>query len=119
MAKMGMRVWNLAALAAALTVAGCTNWWPWSRGPTEQARYPADARIYQCDAGRQLVVRYLDGAKSVMVMYPEREFRLDQVPAASGARYSNARTTLHSSGDEAFVEEDGKTVFANCKIAPK
>jgi membrane-bound inhibitor of C-type lysozyme len=110
---------DLMIPAVALALVGCTSWWPGSRGPAEQARYPADARIYQCDAGRQLVVRYLDGGKSAMVMYPEREFRLDQVPAASGARYSNTRTTLHTKGDEAFVEEDGKTVFANCRIPAK
>jgi membrane-bound inhibitor of C-type lysozyme len=111
------RKWTIPAVALAL--AGCTSWWPWSSGPAEQARYPADARIYECDAGKRLVVRYLDGGKAAMVMYPEREFRLDQVPAASGARYSNDRTTLHTKGDEAFVEEDGKTVFANCRSAAK
>lgn len=110
---------RVAALATTLLVAGCTSWWPWSKGPAEQARYPADARIYQCDESKQLVVRYVDGGKAAMVMYPDRDFRLDQVSAASGARYSNGRTTLDTKGEEALLEEGGKTLFANCKIATK
>jgi membrane-bound inhibitor of C-type lysozyme len=101
------------AAAAALIVflAACSSWG--SSG--ERPRWPADATIYQCDAGRELVVQYLDNGKSAMVMYAERDFRLDQVEAASGVRYSNGRTTLHTKDAEAFLEEGGQTVFANCK----
>jgi membrane-bound inhibitor of C-type lysozyme len=81
----------------------------------EPPRYPADATVYKCDAEKELVVQYLAGGKSAMVMYPERDFRLDQVSTASGASYSNGRTTLHTKGAEAFLEEGGQTLFANCK----
>jgi membrane-bound inhibitor of C-type lysozyme len=103
-----------AAAAAALLAfaAGCSSWW--SAGG-ERPRWPADATIYKCDADKELVVQYLADGKSAMVMYPERDFRLDQVVAASGVRYSNGRTTLHTKGPEAFLEEGGQTLFANCK----
>lgn len=100
------------ALAAAL-LAGCGSWNPWS-GPTEQAVIPRDATIYKCDGGRQLLVRYVDGGKSAMVLFTDREFRLDQVPAASGVKYSNGRTDLYTKGDEAFLEEGGQRLYANC-----
>jgi membrane-bound inhibitor of C-type lysozyme len=88
-------------------------------GGGEPPRYPADATVYKCDDDKQLVVQYLGGGKSAMVMYPERDFRLDQVSTASGASYSNGRTTLHTKGAEAFLEEGGQTLFANCTSAAK
>jgi membrane-bound inhibitor of C-type lysozyme len=97
----------LVALAAACASGG------------DRPRWPADATFYKCDGGKELVVQYLADGKSAMVMYPERDFRLDQVPAASGVRYSNGRTTLHTKGPEAFVEEGGQTLFANCKAAAR
>ena len=107
---------------AALALAGCSSWswWPFgSSAPADRPRWPSDAVVYKCDAGKQLVVRYLDGGKSAMIYFPEREFRLDPVVTASGARYSNGRTTLYSQGDEASLEEGGQRVFADCKRAPR
>jgi membrane-bound inhibitor of C-type lysozyme len=101
---------------AALALAGCSSWWPFgSSAPADRPRWPSDAVVYKCDAGKQLVVRYLDGGKSAMVYFPDREFRLDPIVAASGARYSNGRTTLYSQGDEAALEEGGQRLFADCK----
>jgi membrane-bound inhibitor of C-type lysozyme len=97
-----------AAAALAAFLAACAS-------GGERPRWPADATIYKCDADKELVVQYLEGGKSAMVMYPERDFRLDRVPAASGVRYSNGRTTLHTKGPEAFLEEGGQTLFANCR----
>jgi membrane-bound inhibitor of C-type lysozyme len=104
-------------IAAAAALAGCSSWWPFGSGSSERPRWPADATVYKCDANKELVVRYIDGGKSAMVMLPERDFRLDQVATASGGRYSNGRTTLHTKGPEAFLEEAGQTLFANCKTA--
>ena len=101
-----------AAVAMVAAAAGCSSWW--SSG-ADRPRWPADATIYKCDADKELVVQYLEDGKSAMVMYSERDFRLDQVVATSGVRYSNGRTTLHTKGPEAFLEEGGQTLFANCK----
>ncbi len=107
------RAMPIRAAAAALIVlhAGCAS------SGSDRPRRPADAIVYKCDADKELVVQYLEDGKSAMVMYPERDFRLDQEPAASGVRYSNGRTTLHTKGPEAFLEEGGQTLFANCKRA--
>ena len=105
---------------AALALAGCSSWWPFgSSGGADRPRWPSDAVVYKCDAGKQLVVQYLDGGKSAMVYFPEREFRLDPVVAASGARYSNGRTTLFTQGDEAFLDDGGQRTHADCTRAPK
>jgi len=109
----------LAALAAA-GLAGCSSWWPFgSSSAAERPRWPADAVVYKCAEGRQLVVQYLEGGKSAMIWFPEREFRLDAVVAASGARYSNGRTTLFTQGDEAALEDGGQRTHADCKRAAR
>lgn len=108
---------RIAAPAALVLALGGCSWW--SGTPREQARYPADATFYKCAAGKQLVVRYLDGGKAAMVMYPDRDFRLNQVPAASGVRYTNGRTTLHTQGEGAFVEEGDNRPFDDCKRVAK
>lgn len=106
-------------LAAAALVAGCGSWNPWA-GPREASvALPADTVTFRCDGDRRLLVRMPPDAKSVTVMLPERQFRLDRVPAASGARYSNGRTSLHTRGDEAFLEEDGKQLYSGCKQIPR
>lgn len=103
-------------LLASIALVGCASWF--SSG--ERPRYPSDATIYKCDAGKQLVVRYVDGGKSAMIVYPEREFRLDRVPAAStagGMRYTNGRTTLHTKDETAVLEEGGQNLFAECSAS--
>ena len=99
----------------AVAAVGCTSWWPFGGSSGERPRWPSDATLYKCDGNKELVVRYTDGGKSAMVMLPERDFRLDQVVSGSGARYSNGRTTLDTKGREAFLEENGQTLLANCK----
>lgn len=90
---------------------------PWS-GPVELARkLPADATEYACDDAKRLVVRHLPGGNSVMIVFREREFRLDQAPSASGSRFSNGSTTLQSQGDRVLLEEEGVVTYSNCRKA--
>jgi membrane-bound inhibitor of C-type lysozyme len=108
------------ALAAAL--AGCGGFGfgslnPWS-GPVERTRtVPADATEYACDAAKRLVVRQLPGANAVMIVFREREFRLDQAPSASGARFTNGSTTFQVQGDRVSLEEEGTVTYLNCRKA--
>lgn len=114
-----MRILVLHGLAAVALLAGCSSWWPFGSDERERPRWPSDAVVYKCEAGKQLVVQYLDGGKSAMVYFPEREFRLDPIVAASGARYSNGRTTLFTQGEEAFLDDGGQRTHAGCKRAPR
>ncbi len=105
---------------AAFALAGCSSWWPFgSSGGSERPRWPSDALVYKCAEGKQLVVQYVDGGKAAMIWFPEREFRLDPVVAASGARFSNGRTTLFTQGDEASLEDGSQRTHADCKRAPR
>jgi len=109
------RTLTLAVTSLALLAAGCTSWWPWSGGSGDVPRVPPGATAYKCDAGRELFVRHLDGGKSVMVIFPEREFRLDRA-AGEGTRYSNGHTTLVVDGGAVMVQEGSAVPYANCKV---
>lgn len=104
------------------SLAGCSGFSldslnPWS-GSVERARtLPADAIEYACDAAKRLVVRHLAGGNAVMIVFREREFRLDQAPSASGARFTNGSTTLQSQGDQVSLEEEGAVTYSNCRKA--
>ncbi|PSB61352.1 hypothetical protein C7B61_16065 [filamentous cyanobacterium CCP1] len=39
---------------------------------------------------------------------------LEQIPAASGAQYSDGQTLLATRGDAAFIEVDGEMLYENC-----
>ncbi len=97
--------------------------WPWGRQTEQRVGPPADATVYKCEGERQLVVRYLSSVSSVsngkaaMIVLPEREFRLDQVAAAGGTRYSNGRTTLVGEGESVRLEEGASVLYANCAVS--
>jgi len=119
MASSNNRAGRLAmklAMAAPLLVAGCGGMElarlnPW-RTVEEIPRLPADATEYGCSAGKRLVLRPAEGRKAMLVMFPERTFRLDEVAAG---RYSNGKTTLSLAGGVAELQEDGKATFTQCK----
>lgn len=104
-----------AFLVLAATLAGCSSWWPWGGSSGDVPRVPRGATAYKCDGGKELYVRFMDGGKSAMVIYPEREFRLDGEETGSGARYTNGRTTLLTKGAEAQLEEGSAILYSNCK----
>jgi len=111
-----------AGVMIAASLAGCGSLSvdslnPWS-GPVEHARTaPPDATVFACDSDKRLVVRYLSNPKAVMIVFPEREFRLDPVASGAGARYTNGVTTLQSTGDMVSLEEAGTTTYSNCRKA--
>jgi hypothetical protein len=113
---------TIASVALALTVlTGCGSLNPmtWWRGDPEEQR-PArllGAVFYQCEAKKSLALRHApQGQDWVMVILPDREFRLDPQGANSG-RYTNGKTTLSTQGDVVTVEEGGAPMFAGCKRA--
>lgn len=107
-------IWVAAAAAVAMS-AGCGSWSPW-RGPTEQSRIPRDATVYQCAAGKVLGVRVEEGGKSAMVIFPEREFRLERLDEN---RYGNGRTVLQLDAQQAWIDDDGKRLYDACKRKEK
>jgi membrane-bound inhibitor of C-type lysozyme len=71
---------------------------------------------YRCDEEKSLVVVFDSKGDFAMLTLGEREISLPLVPSASGAKYSDGRTTFWGKGVEAFVEIDGRIVYRNCKM---
>lgn len=121
-AAMPRRAALMSAVLSALiaTLAGCGSVsMPrlsfWNNEPTElKSPRLVGATLYACEGGKQLAVRHGAAGQAVMVIFPEREFRLDPAPGAAG-RYTNGRTTLTVEGNEASLNEAGSSVLANCK----
>ena len=110
---------TVCALALCALLAGCSSMpsvWPFgSSGNPSRPRVPTDATAYNCDNGRKLYVRYIDNGKAAWVILPDREFRLDPVISASGARYSNGVATLETKGNEANLRDGQALTHANCR----
>ena len=87
----------------------------WTNEPTEQqSPRLVGATQYTCDGNKRLAVRFAAAGQPAMVIFPEREFRLDPVKEAAG-RYTNGRSTLVVEGESASLDEGGTPVLANCK----
>jgi membrane-bound inhibitor of C-type lysozyme len=120
---MNHRIIRAAALVcAALLLNACSsvnvNLWPFG-GDKEQdpSRTPAGATAYQCEDGKRLFVRYLDGGAAAWVILPDREFRLNKAATGAGARYSNGSATLDLKDNEATLFDGAKPTHAGCKAS--
>ena len=108
----------LAFVCLPVVTAGCSSvdLWPFGGdGAKERSRVPVNATEFQCDGGKRFYLRYLDNGGSAWVMLPERQFRLDKVVSAQGARYSNGTSTLEVNGTEASLDDGPANSLAGCK----
>jgi membrane-bound inhibitor of C-type lysozyme len=95
-------------------LAGC-GLWPFGETNSERSRAPADATAYQCEGGKRFYLRYLNNAQSAWVIFPEREFRLDKAPSASGTRYVQGPAVLEVTGDTLNLVDGPGIRYTNCK----
>ncbi len=108
----------IVAVVSVLLVAGCSSAEfsrlnPWA-AVAEQSRIPSDATVYACASNKQLVVRHPEGGKSVVIIYPEREFRLDLAPSPGGG-YTNGRAIFSTKDGEITLVEGNETLFSGCR----
>lgn len=68
---------------------------------------------YQCNNGKSFEAQYLPETAQVKLGENEN-LTLNQIPAASGVRYTDDKTTLFTKGNEAFIEVENQRVFAGC-----
>jgi putative lipoprotein len=118
------------ALRARITDAGGRVFWATPRPvPVLTQGYPAEADIpvspavgshqtappatffFEC-TGLTFTARHDPGG--IFLFLPGETAWLPEAPAASGAKYSDGRTTFWSKGEEALVEHDGRT-YRDCR----
>jgi len=93
-------------LLTALLAAGCAG----------TAGTPSE-RTYLCDGGRLAAVAF--AGETARVRLAGDAFELRREHAASGARYSGPRGSLHTRQDEALLTVDGRQ-FGPCQeVKPK
>lgn len=78
---------------------------------------------FSCNDGKSITASFVNNETSSVTLdlSDNRAFSLMQSISASGARYTNKDESVifWNKGDEAFLEEDGKTTFENCSVTPK
>jgi len=108
---------GIVIVALGLLLSGCSSTWtPWGSSNQEQPRRLPDGAVeFDCAQGKKLIVRHAADGKSVWVMLPDREFRLDRIAASSAERYSNGPSTLGVESDGITLDVDGTRQFTDCK----
>ncbi len=110
----------LALVCATALLCACSSVNQWLFGGAQEqdlSRAPPGATAYQCEASKRFFVRYLDGGASAWVILPDREFRLNKVDSATGARYSNGASTLETSAGVTTLRDSATVTHANCKTS--
>jgi membrane-bound inhibitor of C-type lysozyme len=92
-------------MIAALLLAGCATA-PGSREVT-----------YLCGGGRLAAVTF--SGETARVRLASDQFELRREVAASGARYSGPRGSLHAKEDEALLAVDGRQLGPCQEVKPK
>ena len=92
-------------IVACLLVAGC-------------AAAPGAREVtYLCGGGRLTAVTF--SGETARLRLANDEFELRHEAAASGARYSGPRATLHTKQDEALLTVDGRQLGPCQEVKPK
>jgi membrane-bound inhibitor of C-type lysozyme len=109
----------LSMIGIPLLVSGCGSFsiWPFgeSKSPSVAASGPENATEYRCDAGKSFHVRVLEAGKSVWLILPDRQVRLDKSSAAGDGRYTNGIALLSITSGGAELT-DGPISYAACKV---
>lgn len=106
----------LSGFSLLLTGCGSINVWPFGEGkPQNISRGPENATEYRCDGGKAFHVRTLEAGKSVWLILPDRQVRLDRVAAEAGNRYSNGIAVLHVGEAGATLTDGAAISFTGCK----
>jgi len=106
----GMRP-RLAGVALLFALTGCQREAPSGNGTPGAVRAPPTERLtmaYVCDSGVSFVATVR--RDTAWVFLPSGTVSLPHVESASGARYSDGRTTLWMKGEEATLETPAGTV---------
>jgi len=83
--------------------------------PAEAEPAPS-VTVFDCEDGQSVTVRFEH--HTAVLTLAEKTLRLEQVPAASGARYSDGATTFWTQGDEAVLDLAGETE-KTCTLQPQ
>ena len=110
----------VAIIGLPLLIAGCGSFSIWPFGESKSsgvmvARGPENATEYRCDTGKTFHVRTLEAGKSVWLILPDRQVRLDKAVGTADGRYTNGIAVLTITTDGAELT-DGPATYTACKV---
>jgi membrane-bound inhibitor of C-type lysozyme len=76
-------------------------------GPNTDELTPRNA--YACASGQHLATQFDPREQKLALSIDDALYRLDQIPAGSGAKFANAEMTFWSKGDDASLQIAGVT----------
>ena len=79
----------------------------------ERSIRPEDSIKYNCDKKKTFFLLYLKEKKSVWVILPDREFRLNQIDETQDI-YTNNITTLAISPGQTQIENKKEILYSQC-----
>ena len=79
----------------------------------ERSIRPEDSIKYNCDKKKTFFLLYLKEKKSVWVILPDREFRLNQIDETQDI-YTNNITTLAISPGQTQIENEKEILYSQC-----
>lgn len=109
--------WGLFAMSLGLGGCGSMKLWPFEDGGqvANPQRKPENAVEYRCEGSRLLYVRTLEAGKSVWVILPDRQVRLDRASDAASGEYTNGVATLRFDDNEANLTDGPSISYKGCK----
>ncbi|MEB3310453.1 MAG: MliC family protein [Snowella sp.] len=69
--------------------------------------------LYRCKGGKTFQAQFLKNSVNLQLQR-DSILNLPSVKAASGAKYSNGKVTLHTKGEEAFIQINQKILYDGC-----
>jgi putative hemolysin len=103
--------------AAAFYNGNCTR--QGTRPVSAEKAIPTIQATFRCAGGKSIDANFINLPSSSvkLVLSDGRALDLPQTISGSGARYANANESIvfWNKGNTAFIEEGGKTTFANCR----
>jgi membrane-bound inhibitor of C-type lysozyme len=74
---------------------------------------PEDSIEYNCEKKKTFFLFYLNDKKSVWVVLPNREFKLNQIDESQNI-YSNTITTLEISPEQTQIKNEEEILYSQC-----
>ena len=81
----------------------------------EKTIRPEDSIEYNCDKKKTFFLSYLNEGKSVWIVLPDREFKLDQIDESQNI-YSNDITTIEMFSEIIQVINNNEILYDQCVI---
>ena len=76
---------------------------------------PEDSIQYDCDNRKIFFLLYLNEKKSVWVILPDREFKLNQIEESQNI-YTNDITTLEISPGQTQIKDEKEVLYNQCVV---